>query len=62
MERYVDQLDEERMFENPVVPRSMILQAGGPPVTAGVAPPTYPYAFSDPSQAFGHGQGPNNVA
>jgi len=60
VERYVDQLDEERMFENPVVPRSMILQAGGPPVTAGVAPPTYP--FSESSQAYGRGQGPNNVA
>jgi uncharacterized membrane protein len=60
VERYVDQLDEERMFENPVMPRAMILQAGGPPVTAGVAPPTYP--FTDSSQSFGRGQGPNNVA
>jgi len=60
VERYVDQLDEERMLDNPVMPRTMILQVGGPPVTAGAAPPTYP--FTDSSQAFGHGQGPNNVA
>jgi len=59
VERYVDQLDEERMLENPTVPRTMVLQVGGPQVTAGVAP-TYP--FTDPNQAFGRGQGPNNIA
>jgi len=60
VERYVDQLDEERMLENPIMPRTMVLQVGGPQVTAGVAPPTYP--FADSSQAFGRGQGPNNIA
>jgi len=59
VERYVDQLDEERLFDNPVVPRTMVLQVGGPQVTAGV-PPTY--SFTEPQQAFGRGQGPNNVA
>jgi len=62
VERYVDQLDEERLFENPVMPRTMVLQAGGPQITAGLAPA---YAFTDPQQAFGatgRGQGPNNIA
>jgi len=59
VERYVDQLDEERMFENPVMPRTMVLQAGGPQVTTGLPPS---YTFTEPRQAFGHGQGPNNVA
>ena len=54
----MDQLDEECMFENPIMPRTMVLQVGGPPVTAGL-PATYP--FTDPRQAFGR-QGPNNVA
>jgi len=63
--RYVDQLDEERLFENPIVmPRTMIMEAGGPQVTTytGFAP-TYP--FTDPRQAFGatgRGQGPNHMA
>jgi len=60
VERYVDQLDEERLFENPVMPRTMVLQVAGPQVTAGVVPPTY--AFTEPQQSFGRGQGPNNVA
>lgn len=60
VERYVDQLDEERLFENPVMPRTMVLVAG-PQVTAGVAPPPT-YAFTEPQQSFGRGQGPNNVA
>jgi len=63
VERYVDQLDEERLFENPVMPRTIILQVGGPSqVTAGLAPA---YSFTDPQQAFGatgRGQGPNNIA
>jgi len=59
VERYVDQLDEEQLFENPVVPRTMVLQVGGPQVTAGLAP-TYP--FAEPQQAFGRGHGPNNMA
>jgi len=61
VERYVDQLDEELMLENPIMPRTMVLQVGGPQVTAGFPPGTYP--FTDPSQAFGpgRGQGPNNV-
>jgi len=62
VERYVDQLDEERLFENPVMPRTMVLQVGGPQVTAGLVP-TYP--FTDPRQGFGatgHGQGPSNIA
>jgi hypothetical protein len=64
VERYVDQLDEERLFENPVVmPRTLVMQAGGPQVTTynGFAP-TYP--FADPRQAFGatgRGQGPNHI-
>jgi len=60
VERYVDQLDEERMFDNPIMPRTMVLQMGGPQGTAGFPPGTYP--FTDPNQAFGRGQGPNNVA
>ena len=58
------QLDEERLFENPVVlPRTMIMQVGGPQVTTytGFAP-TYP--FADSRQAFGAtslGQGPNQA-
>jgi len=59
VERYVDQLDEERLFENPVMPRTMVLQAGGPQVTASLAPP---YPFTDPQQAYGRGHGPNNIA
>jgi len=59
VERYVDQLDEEFLFDNPVLPRTMVLQVGGPQVTAGVAPPPT-YSFTDSRQAFGHG--PNNVA
>jgi len=63
VERYVDQLDEERLFENPVMPRTIILQVGGPSqVTAGLAPA---YSFTDPQQSFGatgRGQGPNNIA
>jgi hypothetical protein len=59
VERYVDQLDEERLFENPVMPRTMVLQVGGPQVTAGLAPP---YPFTDAQQAYGRGQGPNNIA
>jgi len=62
VERYVDQLDEERLFENPIMPRTMVLQAGAPQATAGIAP-TYP--FADPRQGFGatgRGQGPNNMA
>jgi len=59
VERYVDQLDEERLFDNPIMPRTMVLQAGGPQVTTGV-PPTY--SFTDSRQAFGRVQGPNNVA
>jgi len=59
VERYVDQLDEEQLLENPVVPRVMVLQAGGPQVTT-VLPASYP--FTDSRQAYGHGQGPNNVA
>jgi len=59
VERYVDQLDEERMFENPVMPRAMVLQAGGPQVTTSLPPS---YTFTEPRQAFGHSQGPNNVA
>jgi hypothetical protein len=59
VDRYVDQLDEERLFDNPVVPRTMVLQAGGPQATIGV-PPTY--SFTQPQQAFGRGQGPNNIA
>ena len=56
------QLDEERLFENPIViPRTMVMQAGGPQVTtyAGFAPI---YPFTDPRQAFGHGQGLNHMA
>jgi len=60
VERYVDQLDEEHMLANPIMPRSMVLQVGGSQVTTGVAPATYP--FTDPQQAYGRGQGPNNVA
>lgn len=59
VERYVDQLDEEFLFDNPVLPRTMVLQVGGPQVTAGVAPPPT-YSFTDSQQAFG--RGPNNVA
>jgi len=60
VDRYVDQLDEEYMLENPIMPRTMVLQVGGgPQVTAGFPPGTYP--FTDPSQAYGHGQGPNHV-
>lgn len=57
----MDQLDEERLFENPVLPRTMVLQVGGPQVT--VLAPTYP--FTDPRQAYGatgRGQGPDNMA
>jgi hypothetical protein len=60
VERYVDQLDEERMFDYPVMPRTMVLQVGGPQGAAGFPPGTYP--FTDPNQAFGRGQNPNNVA
>jgi len=56
VERYVDQLDEELMLDKPVIPRTMILQVGG----AGFPPGTYP--FTEPSQGFGRGQGPNNIA
>jgi len=64
VERYVDQLDEERLFENPVVlPRTMVMQVGGPQVTTYSSfAPTYP--FTNPGQAFGatgHGQ-PNSIA
>jgi hypothetical protein len=65
VERYVDQLDEERLFENPIVlPRTMVMQVGGPQVTTynGFAP-TYP--FTDPRHALGatgHGQPPNYTA
>jgi len=59
VERYVDQLDEERMLENPIMPRTMVLQVE-PQGTAGFPPGTYP--FTDSSQAFGRGQGPNNIA
>jgi len=59
VERYVDQLDEERLFDNPIMPRTMVLQAGGPQVTT-VVPPTY--SFTEPQQAFGRSQGTNNVA
>ena len=58
----MDQLDEERLFENPVMPRTMVLQVGGPLVTGGLAPPAYP--FADPRQGFGatgRGQGPNQT-
>jgi hypothetical protein len=53
VERYVDQLDEERLFENPVaMPRTLVMQVGGPLVTTytGFAP-TYP--FTNPRQAYG---------
>ena len=60
----MDQLDEERLFENPVLPRTMVMQAGGPQVTTytGFAPP---YPFTDPRQALGstgRGQGQNSMA
>ena len=60
----MDQLDEERLFENPVLPRTMVMQPGGPQATTygGFAPP---YPFTDPRQALGstgHGQGPNSMA
>jgi len=63
VERYVDQLDEELVFENPIVPRTLVMQAGGPQVTTytGFAPN---YPFTDPRQAYGAtgGQGPNHMA
>ena len=58
----MDQLDEERMFENPVMPRTMILQMGSPQVTDNFGPS---YPFTDPRQRLGatsRGQGPNNMA
>lgn len=64
VERYVDQLDQERLFENPIVmPRTMVMEVGGPQVTTytGFAP-TYP--FANAQQAFGatnRGQGPNQA-
>jgi len=60
VERYVDQLDEERLFENPIVlPRTMVMQVGGPQVTTyNRSAPAY--HFTDPRQAFG--QGPNHMA
>jgi len=65
VQRYVDQLDQERLFENPIVmPRTMVMEVGGPQVTTytGFAPT---YHFTDPRQAFGAtgcGQGPNHMA
>jgi uncharacterized membrane protein len=62
VERYVDQLDEERLFDSPVMPRTMVLQVDGPPITAGFAPS---YPFTDPRQRFGatgRDQGSNNMA
>jgi len=63
VERYVDQLDDERMAENTVViPRAMVAQdIGAPQVT------TYngfgsSYPFTSPRQAYGvtHGQDASN--
>jgi len=60
VERYVDQLDEERSFENPIViPRTMVMQGGGPQVTTYNGP-VPGYHFTDPRQGFG--QGPNHMA
>jgi hypothetical protein len=63
VERYVNQLDEEQLFENPIMPRTLVMQAGGPQVTTytGFAPN---YPFTAPQQAYGAtgGQGPNHMA
>jgi len=65
VKRYVDQLDEDRLFEDPIVmPRTMATEVAGPMITTynGFAP-TYP--FTDPRQVFGvtgPGQGPNHMA
>jgi len=62
VERYVDQLDEERLFENPVVlPRTMVMQGGPQATTYTGFAPNYP--FTDPRNASGaNGQGPNSMA
>jgi len=63
VERYVEQLDEERMSENTVVPRAMVTDVGGAQVTTYAGfPPTYP--FTDSRQAFGsaRGQDASNMA
>lgn len=57
VERYVDQLDDEKMAENTVViPRSMVQDIGGPQGTTytGLAPP---YPFTSPRAAYGVAQG-----
>jgi len=57
VERYVDQLDDEKMAENTVViPRSMVQDIGAPQGTTytGLAPP---YPFTSPRAAYGVTQG-----
>ena len=58
----MDQLDEERLFENPVVlPRTMVMQGGPQATTYTGFAPNYP--FTDPRNASGaNGQGPNSMA
>jgi len=62
VERYVDQLDDERMAETTVViPRTMLQDVSAPQVTTyGGFAPSYP--FTEPRQAFGvtRGQDPSN--
>jgi len=64
VERYVDQLDQDRLFDNPIVmPRTMVMRVGGPQVTTytGFA---HTYPFANTRQAFGttgRGQGPNQA-
>jgi hypothetical protein len=62
VERYVDQLDEERLADNAVVvvPGTMVMEAGGPRTTTYAAPA--PYLFTDPRQGFGATRGPSNMA
>jgi len=65
---YMDQLDEESLFENPVdVPRMMVMQGGYPRAsvtsTYSGSAPTYP--FTQPRQAYnatGRGQVSNYMA
>jgi len=64
VERYGDQLDEERLAENAVVvPRTMVMEAGGPQVTTytGFAP-NYPFTSSQQSHGVARGQDPTHAA